>query len=127
MLPTDIIPKSSANPNLAKGFDPSSLIATGLTTVVDMLIKKNDAKKAAELQAKIELLTVTQQKELEQKLRSTVSEIDRYAILYKTIAVSQNSAVLDKLKATKNKNIILLAIGIGCLTLLILISKKNKP
>jgi len=126
MLPTSSpIPASSTNPNLAKGFDPSALIATGLTTVVDLLIKKNDAKKAAELQAKLEKLSLQQQQELEQKLRATTTEIGKYAILYKTLAINENNAVLQSLRATKNKNLILFFVGLITLSTIIIISRKK--
>lgn len=124
-----MIPTSSPNPNLAssgsKAFNPSGLIAMGLSTVVDLIIKKNDLKKQLDLEKKINNLTVQQQQYLEQKLRATTSEIERYSILYKTIAINENKKVLESLKNSRYKNIAIIGVGLIALTLIVVINKKR--
>lgn len=124
-----MIPTSSPNPNLAssgsKAFNPGGLIAMGLSTVVDLIIKKNDLKKQLDLEKKINNLTVQQQQYLEQKLRATTSEIERYSILYKTIAINENKKVLESLKNSRYKNIAIIGVGLIALTLIVVINKKR--
>lgn len=120
---------SSPNPNAAPtsgGFDPSGLIAMGLTTVLDLIIKKGDAQKQQQLEEKINNLTNQQKQELEQKLRATTSEIERYGILYKTIAINENKRVLDNLSKSKYKNVAIIGIGLIVLSVMVLINKNRK-
>lgn len=125
-----MVPTSSPNPNPAPsssgGFNPTGLIAMGLTTVVDLMIKKGDLKKQLDLEKKINNLTAQQQQELEQKLRATTSEIERYGILYKTIAVNENQKILDNLSKSKYKNVAIIGVGLILLTLMVVINKKRK-
>lgn len=125
-----MVPTSSPNPNptpsSSGGFNPSGLIAVGLTTVVDLMIKKGDLKKQLELEKKINNLTLQQQQELEQKLRATTSETERYGILYKTIAINENQKILDNLSKSKYKNVAIIGVGLILLTLMVVINKKRK-
>ena len=124
-----MIPTSSPNPNPAPsgsgGFDPTGLIAMGLTTALDLIIKSGDLRKQQRLEQQINNLNSQQQQELEQKLRATTSEIERYGILYKTIAINENKKVLDNLSKSKYKNIAIIGVGLILLTLMVVITKKR--
>lgn len=125
-----MIPTSSPNPNVAPsgsgGFNPSGLIAMGLTTALDLVIKSGDLKKQQRLEQQINNLSAKQQQELEQKLRATTSEIERYGILYKTIAINENQKILDNLSKSKYKNVAIIGVGLILLTLMVVINKKRK-
>lgn len=125
-----MVPTSSPNPNPAAstsgGFDPTGLIAMGLTTALDLIIKSGDLKKQQRLEQQIKNLTDKQQQELEQKLRATTSEIQRYEILYKTIAINENQKVLDILAKSKYKNIIIIGTMFVMLSLIVILNKIKK-
>lgn len=125
-----MIPTSSPNPNPAPstsgGFNPTGLIAMGLTTALDLIIKSGDLKKQQRLEQQIKNLTDKQQQELEQKLRATTSEIQRYEILYKTIAINENQKVLDTLAKSKYKNIIIVGTMFVMLSLIVILNKTKK-
>lgn len=80
------------------GFDPSSLISQGLNLAVGTIAGVSNAKKQRELQEKLAKLSLKQQKELEERLQDTQSEIQRLNIMYQTFAVLENQKLVDSRK-----------------------------
>ena len=98
-----------------KGFDPTNAISMGLDLIVGTVFAVNDAKKNRELQEKLGRMSLAQQKELEEKLQETNSQLARLDIMYKTFAVLENQKLVD---SRKNKQLTILAVlGGGVLVL----------
>ena len=113
-------------PDASKGFDPTNAVAMGLDLIVGTVFAVNDAKKNRELQEKLGKMSLKQQKELEEKLQETNSQLARLDIMYKTFAVLENQKLVD---ARKNKQLTLLAVlGGGVLVLvgMAIFYKKGK-
>lgn len=99
----------------ATGFDPTNAISQGLNLIVGTVAGVNNAKKQRELQERLAKLTLNQQKELEQRLQDTQSEIQRLDIMYRTFAVLENQKLID---SRKNKQLTLFYfLGAGSLIL----------
>lgn len=98
-----------------KGFDTTKAVAMGFDLIVGTLFAVNDAKKNRELQERLAKLSLQQQKELEEKLQESNSQLARLDIMYKTFAVLENQKLID---ARKNKQLTLLGVlGGGVLVL----------
>ena len=109
-----------------KGFDPTNAVAMGFDLIVGTVFAVQDAKKNRELQEKLGKLSLKQQRELEEKLQETNSQLARLDIMYKTFAVLENQKLVD---ARKNKQLTLLAVlGGGVLVLvgMAIFYKKGK-
>ena len=108
-----------------KGFDPTNAISMGLDLIVGTVFAVNDAKKNRELQEKLGRMSLAQQKELEEKLQETNSQLARLDIMYKTFAVLENQKLVD---SRKNKQLTLLAVlggGVLVLTAMAIFYKKK--
>jgi len=111
--------------NSSKGFDPTNAVAMGLDLIVGTVFAVNDAKKNRELQEKLGQMSLAQQKELEEKLQETNSQLARLDIMYKTFAVLENQKLVD---SRKNKQLTLLAVlggGVLVLTAMAIFYKKK--
>jgi len=97
------------------GSGTGDLIAMGVQVITGLVAGSIDAKKNRELQEKLAKLSLKQQKELEEKMLATQSELERLNIMYKTFAVLENQKLLD---SRKGKQLTLLAVlGGGVLVL----------
>ena len=103
----------------------TDLIAMGVNTIIGLVAGGIDAKKNRELQEKLAKLSLAQQKELEEKMLATQSQLERLNIMYKTFAVLENQKLLD---ARKGKQLILLAVlggGVLILTAMAIFYKRK--
>lgn len=108
-----------------KGSGSADLIAMGVSTIIGLVAGGIDAKKNRELQEKLGKLSLKQQKELEEKMLATKSELERLNIMYKTFAVLENQKLLD---ARKGKQLTLLAVlggGVLVLTAMAIFYKRK--
>jgi len=107
------------------GSGTGDLIAMGVQVITGLVAGSIDAKKNRELQEKLAKLSLKQQKELEEKMLATQSELERLNIMYKTFAVLENQKLLD---SRKGKQLTLLAVlggGVLVLTALAIFYKKK--
>ena len=107
------------------GSGTTDLIAMGVNTIIGLVAGGIDAKKNRELQEKLAKLSLAQQKELEEKMLATQSQLERLNIMYKTFAVLENQKLLD---ARKGKQLILLAVlggGVLILTAMAIFYKRK--
>lgn len=107
------------------GSGSADLIAMGVSTIIGLVAGGIDAKKNRELQEKLAKLSLKQQKELEEKMLATKSELERLNIMYKTFAVLENQKLLD---SRKGKQLTLLAVlggGVLVLTAMAIFYKRK--
>lgn len=107
------------------GGGKGDLIAMGVQIISGLVMGAVEGKKMRELQEKLAKLSLAQQKELEEKMLATQSEIERLSIMYKTFAVLENQKLLD---ARKGKQLTLLAVlggGVLVLTAMAIFYKKK--
>lgn len=107
------------------GSGTGDLIAMGVNTIIGLVAGGIDAKKNRELQEKLAKLSLKQQKELEEKMLATKSELERLNIMYKTFAVLENQKLLD---SRKGKQLTLLAVlggGVLILTAMAIFYKRK--
>ena len=107
------------------GGGTTDLISMGVNTIIGLVAGGIDAKKNRELQEKLAKLSLKQQKELEEKMLATQSELERLNIMYKTFAVLENQKLLD---ARKGKQLTLLAVlggGVLVLTAMAIFYKRK--
>lgn len=109
----------------AGGFDATQAAAMGLDVIVTTLFAVQDAKKNRELQEKLANLSLSQQKELNERLQNANTQLGRLDIMYKTFAVLENQKLIND---RKNKQLQLLGVlGGGVLFLVgMSIFYKNK-
>ena len=101
------------------GGGTTDLIAMGVSTIIGLVAGGIDAKKNRELQEKLAKLSLKQQKELEEKMLATQSELERLNIMYKTFAVLENQKLLD---SRKGKQLTLLYVMGGGILVLVAMS-----
>jgi hypothetical protein len=107
------------------GGGTTDLIAMGVSTIIGLVSGGISAKKNRELQEKLAKLSLKQQKELEEKMLATQSELERLNIMYKTFAVLENQKLLD---SRKGKQLTLLAVlggGVLVLTAMAIFYKRK--
>lgn len=116
---------SSSGGGGASGGGKGDLIMMGVQVLSGLVMGAVENKKMRQLQEKLAKLSLAQQKELEEKMLATQSEIERLSIMYKTFAVLENQKLLD---ARKGKQLTLLAVlggGVLVLTALAIFYKKK--
>ena len=101
------------------GGGTTDLIAMGVSTIIGLVAGGIDAKKNRELQEKLAKLSLKQQKELQEKMLATQSELERLNIMYKTFAVLENQKLLD---SRKGKQLTLLYVMGGGILVLVAMS-----
>lgn len=101
------------------GSGTGDLIAMGVSTIVGLVAGSIDSKKNRQLQEKLAKLSLKQQKELEEKMLATQSELERLNIMYKTFAVLENQKLLD---SRKGKQLTLLYVMGGGILVLVAMS-----
>jgi formiminotetrahydrofolate cyclodeaminase len=95
------------------------------STIVTMAFAKADAKKQREMEEKLSLLSLAQQKDLEQRLQDIQGELARQEIIYKYLAVQKNDEALAKIKGVKYTSYIVIGVGVIIFSLLVLkLAKK---
>jgi len=116
---------SSSGGGGASGGGKGDLIMMGVQVLSGLVMGAVENKKMRQLQEKLAKLSLAQQKELEEKMLATQSQIERLSIMYKTFAVLENQKLLD---ARKGKQLTLLAVlggGVLVLTALAIFYKKK--
>lgn len=101
-------------------------VAGGIvSSVIGGLFAKGEAKKARELQEKLQKLTLAQEKELEKRLQDVTAETERQALVYQFLAVQNNNEMLNRIKSKRYTSYIVLGVGVTILALVVLkLSKK---
>ena len=108
-----------------KKFDATQLASMGLDLIVGTISSQTNAKKQRQLQEKLAKMSLQQQKELEERLQDTNSNLERLNIMYQTFAVLENQKLID---GRKNKQLILIGIlggGVLLLTGLAIFYKRK--
>lgn len=96
-----------------------------ISSVIGGLFAKGEAKKARELQEKLQKLTLAQEKELEKRLQDVTAETERQALVYQFLAVQNNNEMLNRIKSKRYTSYIVLGVGVTILALVVLkLSKK---
>lgn len=116
---------SSSGGGGTSGGGKGDLIMMGVQVLSGLVMGAVENKKMRQLQEKLAKLSLAQQKELEEKMLATQSQIERLSIMYKTFAVLENQKLLD---ARKGKQLTLLAVlggGVLVLTALAIFYKKK--
>jgi formiminotetrahydrofolate cyclodeaminase len=97
-------------------------IASSLVTSV---FAKADSKKQREMEEKLSILSLAQQKDLEQRLQDVQGELAKQEIIYKYLAVQKNNEALAKIKGKQYTSYIVIGVGLIVFSLLVLkLSKK---
>lgn len=96
-----------------------------ISGVVGGLFAKGEAKKGRELQKELEKLSLSQQKQLEERLQDVKAETERQALVYQFLAVQNNNEMLNKMQSKRYTSYIVLGVGVTILALVVLkLSKK---
>ena len=98
------------------------------STIVTMGFAKADAKKQREMEEKLSLLSLAQQKDLEQRLQDIQGELAKQEIIYKYLAVQKNDEALAKIKGRQYTAYIVIGLGVAVLSIVILklVQRKNE-
>jgi hypothetical protein len=96
------------------------------STIITSSFAKADAKKQREMEEKINLLSLDQQKFLEQRLQDVQGEIAKQQIIYQYLAVQNNNEMLNKIQAKRYTSYIVLGVGVVVLAIVILKLGKGK-
>jgi hypothetical protein len=96
------------------------------STLITSSFAKADAKKQREMEEKINLLSLDQQKFLEQRLQDVQGEIAKQQIIYQYLAVQNNNEMLNRIQGKRYTSYIVLGVGIVILAVVILKLGKNK-
>jgi hypothetical protein len=119
----------STNPNIPKGSTLGSIGGAVGGAIVSQVIggyfARGEAEKGRALQKEIELLSLAQQKELEQRLQDTKSETERQALAWQFLAVQNNNEMLNRIQSKRYTSYIVLGVGVTILALVFLkLAKK---
>ena len=96
------------------------------STLITSSFAKADAKKQKEMEQKINLLSLDQQKFLEQRLQDVQGEVAKQQIIYQYLAVQNNNEMLNKIQSKRYTSYIFLGVGVVVLALVILKLGKGK-
>jgi len=107
------------------GSGTGDLIAMGVQVITGLVAGAINAKKNRELQEKLAKLSLAQQKELEEKMLATQSELERLNIMYKTFAVLENQKLLDSRKGKQLTLLYVMGGGILVLVAMSILYKKK--
>jgi hypothetical protein len=96
-----------------------------VSQVIGGYFARGEAEKGRALQKEIELLSLAQQKELEQRLQDTKSETERQALAWQFLAVQNNNEMLNRIQSKRYTSYIVLGVGVTILALVFLkLAKK---
>ena len=96
------------------------------STLITSSFAKADAKKQKEMEGKIAMLSLDQQKFLEQRLQDVQGEVAKQQIIYQYLAVQNNNEMLNKIQSKRYTSYIFLGVGVVVLALVILKLGKGK-
>lgn len=102
-----------------------AIAGTIISGVIGGLFAKGEAKKARQLQEKLEKLSLAQQKQLEERLQDVKSETERQALVYQFLAVQKNNEMLNKMQSKRYTSYIVLGVGVTILALVVLKLSKR--
>lgn len=91
-----------------------------VNAIIGGAFAKADAKKQREMEEKIALLSLDQQKWLEQHLQDVQGEIAKQQIIYQYLAVQNNNEMLNRVQSKRYTSYIVLGVGIIVLAVVIL-------
>ena len=112
---------------ITKGkFDVTGAIGMGFDIMVGIISAQDQEAAQKRLVAKIEKLSQKQKIELEHKLKTLDSQIERMEFFYKTLNVIQHEDALNSLKKEKTTAVIILGASIVFLTIFIAVLKNRK-
>jgi len=95
-------------------------------TIIASSFAKADAKKQRDMEEKIAMLSLDQQKWLEQHLQDVQGEIAKQQIIYQYLAVQNNNEMLNKVQSKRYTSYIVLGVGVIVLAVVILKLGKGK-
>jgi uncharacterized protein YcfJ len=102
-----------------------AVVGSLVSGVVGGLFASGEARKARELQAELEKLSLAQQKQLEERLQDVQAETERQSLVYQFLAVQNNNEMLNKIQSKRYTSYIVLGVGVTILAVVILkLSKK---
>lgn len=96
------------------------------SAIIGSAFAKADAKKQREMEEKIALLSLEQQKFLEQRLQDVQGEIAKQQIIYQYLAVQNNNEMLNRIQGKRYTSYIVLGVGVVILAVVILKLGKKK-
>jgi hypothetical protein len=98
------------------------------STIVTMAFAKADAKKQREMEERLSILSLAQQKDLEQRLQDVQGELAKQEIIYKYLAVQKNDEALAKIKGRQYTAYIVIGLGIAVFSVVVLklVQRKNE-
>lgn len=96
------------------------------STLITSSFAKADAKKQREMEEKIAMLSLDQQKWLEQRLQDVQGEVAKQQIIYQYLAVQNNNEMLNRIQGKRYTSYIVLGVGVVILAVVILKLGKNK-
>jgi hypothetical protein len=97
-----------------------AVVSSAVTAIIGGAFAKADAKKQREMEQKIGLLSLDQQKWLEEHLQNVQGEIAKQQIIYQYLAVQNNNEMLNKIQSKRYTSYIVLGVGIVVLAIVIL-------
>ena len=102
-----------------------AVVGSLVSGVVGGLFAQGEAKKARELQEKLEKLSLAQKKQLEERLQDVTAETERQSLVYQFLAVQNNNEMLNRIQSKRYTSYIVLGIGVTILAVVVLkLSKK---
>jgi hypothetical protein len=103
-----------------------ALAGTVISSVIGGLFAKGENDKALKLQKQIFDLSLSQQKQLEERLQDVQSETERQGLMYQYLAVQNNNEMLNKIKGKRYTSYIVLGVGVTVLALVFLKLAQRK-
>jgi uncharacterized protein YcfJ len=102
-----------------------AVVGSLVSGVVGGLFASGEARKARELQAELEKLSLAQQKQLEERLQDVQAETERQSLVYQFLAVQNNNEMVNRIQSKRYTSYIVLGVGVTILALVVFkLSKK---
>jgi formiminotetrahydrofolate cyclodeaminase len=123
-----VIPESSPKPSSGGSglADVGGAVVGSLVSgVIGGLFAQGEAKKARQLQEKLEKLSLAQKKQLEERLQDVTAETERQSLVYQFLAVQNNNEMINRVQSKRYTSYIVLGVGVTILAVVVLkLSKK---
>jgi|688.fasta_scaffold04758_8 hypothetical protein len=103
-----------------------AFISAGIQAIVGGAFAKADAKKQRAMEAELGRLSLSQQKDLEERLQNIQGELAKQEIIYKYLAVQNNDEMLSKQQGRRYLSYSILGGGILALAVVVLLIKNKK-
>jgi|TARA_B110000967_G_scaffold204692_1_gene247680 hypothetical protein len=110
----------------SKGFDPTSLITSLVTTGIGIAFQKSDAKKQRELEKALAKMSLDSQEAIAKKYADAQTNIEKQRIIFQILAIEKNEALIKGLEKDKYKSIVLVSVSTLVLAVVIFMAKKRK-